>query len=255
MSEPTDSMAAEFGTVAEWTAEVATDLGPAYAIPAGCRGSGSAGVLRWLLGHLDVPPARTFLDWGAGVGGPAAFAAQECGVAPVLTDPEIGACRAARALFGLPTVQAGTALPVATASIGAGWSLGVLCTVDDQSAYLAELRRVLRPDARFGLLVYAASHPGRLVHAPPEGNTFPAEEALAELLAAATLRVHTSGRTDEFAADPPAWSQATAEVHNELQRRHGQDPRWQAAEQQSDRMGQLLDAGEVIGTLLIVGPA
>ena len=157
MSE-TDPMTAEFDTVAEWTAEVAADLGSDYAVPAGCRGSGNPGVLHWFLDRLDVGKGRTFLDWGAGVGGPAAFAVEEAGVAPVLIDPEAGACRAAWSLFGLPVLQASTALPVATGSVEAGWSLGVLCTVDDQGAYLAELRRVLSSSARFWLLVYTASH-------------------------------------------------------------------------------------------------
>ena len=35
-----EAMEDEFDTVAEWTAQVAADLGPEYFIPAGCRGSG-----------------------------------------------------------------------------------------------------------------------------------------------------------------------------------------------------------------------
>ncbi len=254
MSQPADSMSAEFDTVAEWTAEVAADLGPTYAIPAGCRGSGSPGVLHWFLDRLDAAAGRTFLDCGAGVGGPAAFAAREAGVVPVLTDPEAGACRAARSLFGLPTIRADTSLPIATGSTGVGWSLGVLCTVRDQPAYLAEVRRVLRPGARFGLLVYAASHPGTLSHDPPDGNRFPTEEALADLLGRASLRVDTSGRSDDFAASSPTWQEAATAVEAELASRHGQDPRWQTAERQSDRMGRLLDAGEVVGRLLVLVP-
>jgi hypothetical protein len=40
MTKVDDPMAAEFDTVAEWTAQVAEALGPEYAVPAGCRGSG-----------------------------------------------------------------------------------------------------------------------------------------------------------------------------------------------------------------------
>ena len=36
-----DPMAAEFDTVAEWTAQVAADLGPAYFIPAASAAAGS----------------------------------------------------------------------------------------------------------------------------------------------------------------------------------------------------------------------
>ena len=251
MNEPS-SMGAEFDTVASWTAHVAADLGPSCHIPAGCRGSGSPGVLRWFIDRLDVTAGETFLDVGAGVGGPAAFADQEAGAAPVLTDPEAGACRAAQRLFGLPAVRAGTELPIASGCVGVGWSLGVLCTVIDQSAYLAELHRVLQPDARFGLLVYTASHPGPLVHPQPKGNRFPTEERLADLLATARLRVRTSGRSDDFTAAPSAWQEATARVEAELERRHGSHPIWQTASEQAARMGQLLEAGEVTGELLVV---
>jgi SAM-dependent methyltransferase len=248
-------MDAEFDTVAAWTADVVAGLDPAHRIPAGCRGSGSPGALRWLLGHLRPEPDEVFLDCGAGVGGPAAFAARETGVRPVLTDPEPGACRAARSLFGLPAIQAGSRLPIASGVIGTGWSLGVLCTVDDQPAYLAEIRRVLRREARFGLVVYCAAHPGDLGLEPPEGNTFPTVEALDELLDRASLRVVASGWTDGFAALPADWEEATATVQAELERRHGDDPRWQAAEEQSSRMGSLLAAGEVRGRMLVTQPA
>ena len=87
-SEP-DPLAAEFDTVAAWTAEVAQDLGPDYYLPAGCRGSGSPALLRWFLERLDVGTRSRMLDCGAGVGGPAAFAAAETGVAPVLSDRRV----------------------------------------------------------------------------------------------------------------------------------------------------------------------
>jgi SAM-dependent methyltransferase len=252
VNESPSSMAAEFDTVAAWTADVAADLGPSCHIPAGCRGSGSPGVLRWFLDRLDVTAGETFLDVGAGVGGPAAFAAEEVGAVPVLTDPEAGACRAAQQLFGLPGVQAGTQLPIATGSVGVGWSLGVLCTVTDQAAYLAELHRVLQPDARFGLLVYTASHPGPLRHPQPKGNRFPTEERLADLLATAGLCVRTSGRSDDFIAAPSAWQEATAQVEAELERRYGSHPSWRTASEQATRMGQLLEARQVTGKLLVV---
>lgn len=254
MSDSPDSMDAEFDTLAVWTAEVATDLDPAYRVPAGCRGSGNPGAMHWLLEHLRPEPGQTFLDCGAGVGGPAAFAMAETGVRPLLTDPQPGACQAARSLFGLPALRANSRLPVATGAIGVGWSLGVLCTMADQPAFLAEIRRVLQPDARFGLIVYCAAHPGNLSLDPPEGNTFPTALALGDLLEEASLRVLNSGWIDYFAALPAGWQDAMATVQAELQRRHGEDPRWKVAQEQSDRMGSLLAAGEVRGRLLVLQP-
>jgi SAM-dependent methyltransferase len=253
MSDLPDSMDAEFDTVAAWTADVAAGCEPAYRIPAGCRGSGSPGAMHWLLDHLRPQSGEVFLDCGAGVGGPAAFAARESGVRPVLTDPELGACRAARSLFGLPVLQAATRLPIASGTIPTGWSLGVLCTVDDQPAFLAEIRRVLQPPARFGLIVYCAM-PADLRLEPPDGNTFPTVEALDHMLEQASLRVLTSGWTDEFAALPTEWEEAMAAVQAELEHRHGDDPRWQAAEEQASRMGSLLTAGEVRGRMLVLQP-
>lgn len=252
MSDSPDSMDAEFDTVAAWTADVVVGLDPAHRIPAGCRGSGSPGALHWLLDHLAPEAGDLFLDCGAGIGGPAAFAARETGVRPLLTDPEPGACRAANNLFGLPALQAGTALPIATGSVRSGWSLGVLCTVDDQAAYLAEIRRVLEPQARFGMIVYCATHPGDLRLEQPEGNHFLTVEALDEQLEIASLRVLTSSWTDHFAAFPADWEDVMATVENELERLHGDDPRWQTAQVQSSRMGALLAAGEIRGRMLVL---
>ncbi len=252
MSDLPDSMDAEFDTVATWTAEVAGAFDSAHRIPAACRGSGSPGAMRWLLEHLRTEPGETFLDCGAGVGGPAAFAASETGVRPVLTDPELGACRAARSLFGLPAVQAAGRLPFADRAVNAGWSLGVLCTVDDQTGFLQELHRVLRTGARFGLLVYCASHPGGLHREAPEGNQFPTVPGLDAMVDQASLSVLTSGWAEDFATLPAEWEDTMAAVQTELERRHGDDPRWRAAEEQSNRMGSLLEAGEVRGRLLVL---
>lgn len=254
MSDSPDSMHDEFDALAAWTAQVAIDLDEAYRIPSGCRGSASPGVMHWLLDHLRPETNQTFLDCGAGVGGPAAFAAQETGVRPVLTDPELGACQAARTLFGLPVLQAGSQLPIATGAIDVGWSLGVLSTVQDQAAFLDEIRRVLRPQARFGLIVYCAAHPGELRRESPAGNTFPGVPALQDLLEGSSLRVLTSGWIDDFSALPAGWEDAMTTVQAELERRHGDDPRWQSANEQSGRMGSLLAAGEVRGRLLVLQP-
>lgn len=246
-----DEMKAEFDTVAAWTAEVAIDLGEDYFVPAGCRGSGSPGALRWLLQHLDVQRGEVMMDCGAGVGGPAAFAAAEIGVTPVLTEPEAGACQAAQRLFGFPVVQAGSDLPFAAGSFDVAWCLGVLCTVGDQPRLLAELRRVLRPAGRLGLLVFVAARP---LPETPVGNDFPTSAGLAEMLSEAGLRTTKRASAADFAAAPPGWQEHVDAVEAELERRHGQDPDWQTAAEQSGRIGTLLSSGDLVGTLLVVRP-
>ena len=49
-----DAMAAEFGTVAEWTAEAAVELGQDYYIPAACRGSLAGSKSRPFAGTADL---------------------------------------------------------------------------------------------------------------------------------------------------------------------------------------------------------
>jgi hypothetical protein len=64
MSElASEAMESEFGTVAGWTEEAVRALGPEYAVPAGCRGSGSEGALRWLADALAVRPGERVLRW------------------------------------------------------------------------------------------------------------------------------------------------------------------------------------------------
>ena len=243
-------MDAEFDTVAEWTAEVARDLGPQFHEPAGCRGSGSPAALDWLIDRLQLEPGSLLLDCGAGVGGPAAYAARSSGVRPVLTEPEGGACRAAASLFGLPVVQAATDLPFGDDTFDAGWSLGVLCTVaePDQGRFLREAQRVLRPGARLGLLVFVRRR--ETLTEQPEGNTFPDLDRLTELITRAGLTVDAA-RDDDLGPPPTDWQDRTEAVEQELARRHGGDPAWQTASDQAAVMGRLLSRGEIAGRLVV----
>ena len=189
------------------------------------------------------------LDCGAGVGGPPGFAAQETGARPVLSEPQAGACRAARRLFGLPTVQAGSELPFAAGSFDVVWSLGVLCTVDDQPLLLRELHRVLAPGARLGCWSSLPS----ISRCPPNRpeTTSPLSSGLRDLLSVAGFRVLNSASEGDFTALPTHWQERADAVDAELERRHRDDPAWQVAGQQSAIMGRLLSDQELVGTLIV----
>jgi SAM-dependent methyltransferase len=244
-----EAMSAEFDTVAEWTAEAAIRLGPSYFLPAGCRGSGSPAALDWLIDQLELTPGALLLDSGAGVGGPAAYAAQQRSVNPVLVEPEAGACRAARRLFGSRAIQASaTALPMSDGTFDAAWSLGVLCTVPDQLALLTELRRVVRPPGRIALLVFVAASTAPFEQ--PEGNHFPTEEALADLIDEAGLQVRARRRLADVEPPPPQWQSLADAVESDLRQRHSHEQAWQLADHQEELVGRLLERGTVFGELL-----
>ena len=240
-----DAMSAEFDTVAEWTADVAVELGPDHHVPAGCRGSGSPAALDWLTERLDLASGKTLLDCGAGVGGPAAYAAERSGVRPLLVEPEAGACRAARTLFAHPVVRAdAAALPVKDGSVDAAWALGVLCTTEAQLELLRELLRVTRKPGRIGLLVLVATE--TLGDADvPEGNHFPTIDAFHRLVDEAGLRVDDSSGTDELGPVPGEWSRRVDAVTAELTARHGDERAWQQAEHQSELIGELIADGRI----------
>ncbi|MBO0678710.1 class I SAM-dependent methyltransferase [Mycolicibacterium sp. S2-37] len=248
MSEATE---AEFDTVAEWTAKVAVDLGEQYYLPAACRGSGSPPGLEWLIAEMGLSRGNSLLDCGAGVGGPAAFAAQSVSAQPVLVEPEAGACRAARALFDLPVMQAvGSALPVADETFDAAWALGVLCTTRDQLTVLDEMRRAVRPAGPIGLLVFMARDEetsDRL-----ETNHFPTRPELTRLVEDAGLRVTAWRSTTDLPAIPQEWNDRTGVVTEELNIRYAHTREWQLAERQSSAISDLLGQEAVTGEMLVL---
>ncbi|HEV2887247.1 MAG TPA: class I SAM-dependent methyltransferase [Jatrophihabitans sp.] len=249
-----EAMADEFDTMAAWTADAVAELGPHYAIPAACRGSGSPAALQWLADRLELSPGMRLLDCGAGVGGPAELAARRFEVHPVLAEPMISACRASFRLFGRPVVAAaGERLPFPDGTFDAAWSLGVLCTVQDQPGLLAELRRVVRPGALVGLLVFLRTV-SRLPD-QPEGNSFRTADELEAMLARTGLVVGEQAELADFAAPDPDWQEAADQVEQLIERRHRTDHRWRTARHQEQIIGRLISEDLVSGRLLVLRTA
>jgi SAM-dependent methyltransferase len=243
------AMEAEFDSVASWTREAVAALGADHAIPAACRGTASPAALAWLGEACELATGSRLLDAGAGVGGPAAFAAERFGVRPTLVEPMLGACRAARDLFGFPTVAgSGERLPVASGSMDAVWCLGVLCTTKAKTALLAELRRVLAPGCPVGLFVLVAERSP--VPDAPEGNAFPTHDELAALLDRADLHEVERVAAADFATAPVSWTERIDRVEAAIAAAHGDDPRFAQAHEQEQRMGRLLGDGSITGWLV-----
>jgi SAM-dependent methyltransferase len=240
---PDTAMEAEFDTVAAWTEEAIAALGADHAIPAACRGSGSPADLAWL--------ARGF---AVGLGGPAAWLVEHLegrwAGRPLLAEPMVHAARSAHRLFGFPTVAAVTeALPLPAASVDVAWSLGVLCVTPSRPQMLAELRRVLVPGGRLGLLVL------QQCDAPlpeqPEGNDFPTHDALAAQLADAGFRVDDEIDAARLPGAPAGWDERADRVAEHVRRHHGDHPAHRQADEQGRIMGRLLGERLVTTQLLL----
>jgi SAM-dependent methyltransferase len=251
--EDTEQAEAEFDTMASWTADAVEVLGSDHAIPAGCRGSGGPAALRWLGERLGLAPGRLLTDIGAGIGGPAAFARSEFGVDALLLDPMEGACRAAHTMFGATALVASAEhLPLCGKSCEAVWSLGVLCSVDDLTAAVHELARVLAPDARLGLLVYLRTVPHLTVE--PAANHFPSSDELDRVVAAAGLSTMSFIGLDELPKEPGGWQAHVDEVDRWIEREHRHERAWQAGHESEETVRRLIASGQVVGHLRTLRP-
>lgn len=236
------AMKGEFDDVASWTADAVSRLGPGYAIPAGCRGSASPAALAWLAEACELTAGARLLDLGAGVGGPAAWAHRRYAVQPVLVDPMPGATFASAQLFGLPVVTAdGLAIPLRSGSVDTAWALGVLCTVSDKVALLKELHRVVVPGGSLGLLVLVAQ--AASLDPMPEGNSFPRQAELDDALDQAGFDVRE--QISEPDETPLSWTERADRVDDLIRSAHGQDRVYLEAQEQSRRIGVLLESGQV----------
>jgi SAM-dependent methyltransferase len=244
----------EFSTLPVWTADAVELLGPEYAVPAGCRGSGTPEALRWMCRTMGLAAGNRLLDSGAGEGGPAELAAREFGVEPVLVDPMPGACVAARRMFQRPVaVSSGEQLPFEDGTFEAAWSIGVLCTVSDKVAILTELRRVVRHGGPLGLLVFLRT--AAVLPEQPDGNAFPDWDELEAAVDAASLTVLARAPLADFPDPPPGWRTMVEQVDRAIDRDHRGDDRLATAQEQQRTIGRLLADGLVQGWLLVARAA
>ncbi len=162
----------------------------------------------------------------------------------------VRAAASSRRLFGFPAVAAWSQqLPIRTARVDAAWALGVLCTTSERAELLAELRRVLVDGGRLALLVLVAAV-DPLPADRPDGNDFPTPDELRGQVAGAGFRIDGEVDASTLPDAPADWTARADRVDEVVERDHGDDPAFRTARDQSQAMGRLLAARQVVTTLL-----
>ena len=230
----------------EVTEEAVGKLGPEYAIPAGCRGSGSPADLAWLArrrrsartpGSSTSGPASVVRPHGS----PSTSARPPSASSPCAVPPGRG-----RRLFGCrrwwPTPGRCRCGPGRSTSCSAS-ACGARCPRRTGPGGWRSCAGCCVPGGDLGLLVFVARGP--LPGPLPEGNDFPTEDALRALLEGAGLTVVQSRESDGLAEAPKAWRERADAIDAALERRHGEDPRWRRAQEQTARIARLIGGGHV----------
>ncbi len=239
-----DVLEDEFDQLAGWTAGIIERLDLADPVPAACNGSGSPASLGWLVDRMRLDSRSLVLDTGAGLGGPAAWLARTSGATLVTSEPMRGAALGSRRLFGTPGVVAWShQLPFGSGRFAGALALAVLSTVADKEAYLAEVRRVLAPGGRLGLLDYVRTG-GPLVD-PPVNNEFLQPDQLDRILAASGFEIEGRAMASDLPAAPDEWTTVSDRVSRAVAAAHPGASAVVRAGEQQQRFARLLSAGSL----------
>lgn len=178
---------------------------------------GGAPATAHLLQLLALSPDSRLLDVGCGLGGPARLAASQLGCRVVgidLSADFIAVARRLTARVGLSalvehSVSSGAALELDDGSFDAAMMIHVGMNIPDKAAVFAEVRRVLRSGATFGLFEQMKTGPGTAAYPLPwaedERSSFVAspESYAADLEAAGFVVEHTENRAAAMATAGP----------------------------------------------------
>ncbi len=150
------------------------DLGPVDEFHIGGRVASAH-----FLDQLEIKPAQLLLDIGCGLGGSARFAAKTYGAKVVGLDLTTEYVETGQALcdwVGLSDrieLHQGTALslPFDTAHFDGGFMMHVGMNIQDKRALMAEVSRVLKPGAKFGVYDIMKTNEEELIYPVPWATT------------------------------------------------------------------------------------
>ncbi len=150
------------------------DLGPVDEFHIGGRMASAH-----FLDQLEIKPSQTLLDIGCGLGGPARFAAKTYGAKVVgvdLTAEYIETGQALCELVGLSDrielhCASALSLPFEAAQFDAAFMMHVGMNIQDKQALIAEVSRVLKPGAKFGIYDIMKTNDEELIYPVPWATT------------------------------------------------------------------------------------
>ncbi|HEY7873923.1 MAG TPA: class I SAM-dependent methyltransferase [Actinomycetota bacterium] len=237
----------EFGRYTEWILEAADATGVSEPIAIACRGTGDPALFADLAEGIRARAGMRVLDLGCGMGGPGSWlrSARDCDV--IGFDLMFENVRAATRLLpeSRGTVATTTALPFATRSFDALWAVGVLEMIEDKALALKEASRVLRADGRAAVYTFTTTEKAQLVD-PPASNHFVSPELVQALAEDAGLEVAGARVARIPPAVPARWVALRTAVAEEIARRHGGDPDYEAVRTELARFARLRSTGAVV---------
>jgi SAM-dependent methyltransferase len=193
---------------------------------------------------IGARPGLKVLDIGCGLGGPAAWLERERGCSVVGVDIMEASVSGLRTAFPALTaiVADSSHLPFEDGSFDAVWALGVLETIENKRAALAEAARVLVPGGRAAVFTFVAN--GALDSVPVANRFVPADDLMSDAHAAG-LRVSSARPLPGFPETPPAWKPSIAQIREEIARRHVRDPAFDSVAAELGKIGRLCSSGNV----------
>lgn len=228
----------EFGHYSEWLVDAAVALVVDDPVPVACRGTGDPDLFARLTAELELTPGEKVLDVGCGIGGPTAWLARESPVEVIGVDVMETAVRGLGRLFPfLPAVVATSrALPFATNTFDAAWTIGALEMIGHKKDALNEIHRVLVPGGRLAVYTLVASY--RDLDSPLADRFEEPDQLLDEIRVAGFEVVRANDST--LPSPPERWTELSNAVHDEVGRVHSSDPGLALVRGELVKLGRLL---------------
>jgi ubiquinone/menaquinone biosynthesis C-methylase UbiE len=235
-----ESLALEFGIYTKWISDAIRSLALDDPIPAMCRGTGNPVLFARLASYVEIAPGDRFLDVGCGMGGPAEWFRRRSGPVVYGVDVMTEELSEARAFFPTLSLSAASVseLPFPDGAFDGAWALGVLEMVDDATAVLAELHRVLAPEAVAVAFVHVRH--ADTIDDPPISDSFYWPDEIEAVLEKLSFEVIESDPLEDLKSPPEKWTAVSRQIRAHIAAAHGEDPRHQAVSDELERFANAL---------------